>query len=32
MQLDQEAGTADIWRIRIAADFNSWQVERVQWR
>jgi hypothetical protein len=32
MQLDQEAGTADIWRVRIAADFNSWQVERVQWR
>jgi hypothetical protein len=32
MQLDQEAGIADIWRVRIAADFNSWQVERVQWR
>jgi hypothetical protein len=32
VQLDQEAGTADIWRVRIAADFNSWQVERVQWR
>jgi hypothetical protein len=32
MQLDQEAGTSDIWRVRIAADFNSCQVERVQWR
>jgi hypothetical protein len=32
MQLDQEVGAADIWRVRIAADFNSWQVERVQWR
>jgi hypothetical protein len=32
MQLDQETGTVDIWRVRIAADFNSWQVERVQWR
>jgi hypothetical protein len=32
MQLDQEAGATDIWRVRIAADFNSWQVERVQWR
>lgn len=30
MQLDKEAGTAQIWRVRIAADFNSWQVERVQ--
>lgn len=32
MQLDREAGVADIWRVRIAADFNSWQVERVQCR
>jgi hypothetical protein len=23
-------GTADIWRVRIATDFNSWQVERIQ--
>jgi hypothetical protein len=30
MQLDPAAGTADVWRVRIAADFNSWQVERIQ--
>lgn len=30
MQLDPAAGTADIWRVRIAADFNSWQVEPIQ--
>lgn len=30
MQLDAAAGTADIWRVRIAVDFNSWEVEDIQ--
>jgi hypothetical protein len=30
MQLDPAAGAADIWRVRIAADFNSWEVEHIQ--
>ena len=30
MQLDKEAGTAQVWRVRIAADFNSWQVDLIQ--
>lgn len=27
MQLDRQAGTADIWRVRVTADFGSWEVE-----
>jgi hypothetical protein len=29
-QLDEEAGIAHVWRVRIAADFSNWQVEHVQ--
>ena len=29
-QMDEEAGTAHVWRVRIAADFDRWTVERVQ--
>jgi hypothetical protein len=30
VQLDEESGIAYVWRVRIAADFNRWRVERVQ--
>jgi hypothetical protein len=30
MQMDEEAGVAHIWRVRIAADFDKWSVARVQ--
>jgi hypothetical protein len=29
-QMDEEAGIAHVWRVRIAADFSTWTVELVQ--
>jgi hypothetical protein len=29
-QLDEEQGIGHVWRVRIAADFDKWRVERVQ--
>jgi hypothetical protein len=29
-QIDQEAAIAYVWRVRIAADFDKWTVERIQ--
>jgi hypothetical protein len=30
VQLDVSEGNAPIWLIRVAVDFNSWTVERIQ--
>jgi hypothetical protein len=30
MQLDVQAGRADVWRVRVAQDFSSWEVEQIQ--
>jgi hypothetical protein len=29
-QLDEELGIGHVWRVRIAADFDRWTVERIQ--
>ena len=29
-QIDEEAGTAHVWRVSIAAGFESWTVVRIQ--
>jgi hypothetical protein len=29
-QMDEEAGIAHVWRVRIAPDFDKWTVERIQ--
>ena len=29
-QMDEEVGIAHVWRVRIAAHFDEWTVERVQ--
>jgi hypothetical protein len=29
-QMDEEAGVALVWRVRIAANFDTWTVERIQ--
>jgi hypothetical protein len=29
-QMDEEAGAAYVWRVRIAPDFDKWTVSRIQ--